>query len=442
MIRKLSDLFEGSNDAPLEFDRRYRYGSRKPMQREQANLFSTWLSDNRRVINSLTSDGRPKAIAYFDRHLTTDERLKELQRLKKSGTKLIGTFCNMVPDELIYAAGAVPIRLCSGCFEAVKPGEENFPRDCCSLIKAAVGFAVADQPYFSMCDAIIIPSTCDGKKKLGEVLDDYRPVWMLSLPHDKDRQVSKDSWQSEIRILKKRLENLTGNALGRRELREAIVRTRARYDIMRTLLELRKNDPSVISGTDALIVVQSAFSDDLERWVGHTRKLCTELEGRARQEQASDKRVRILLTGSPVIIPNFKIPLTIEHFDAVIAVDETCAGTQFLYDPVEVDEWTMSDMMRAISERYLMPSVCPCFIKSEDRIDRLLELKNAYRIDGIISHTQRLCLLFDVESMKVRRVMEEQGIPFLSVNTDYSREDLGQLRTRIEAFIEILHTRK
>jgi benzoyl-CoA reductase/2-hydroxyglutaryl-CoA dehydratase subunit BcrC/BadD/HgdB len=434
MIKRLRDLLR--SDEPLEFDRRYKTGFDKG--RHTTNLFSTWLSENKQILAGMTHD-RPKAMAHFDRIFTTDERVKELQKQKKSGKKIIGTFCNMVPVELIYAAGAVPVRLCSGCNEAIKPGEERFPRDSCSLIKAAVGNAVLDQPYVNLCDAIIIPATCDGKKKLGELLDEYCPVWMMSLPQDRERKASKEHWLSEIRILKGRLEKLTKKSIERKMLEAAIKRVRARSDSLRRFLEIRKRSDS-ISGTDALIVVQAAFYDDLDRWTASVDKLCDELDRRPKNN-SSDK-VRILLTGSPVIMPNFKIPRTIEHFDAVIAADETCSGTEYLYSPVEVDEWNMTDMMSAIAERYLMPSACPCFIKSEDRIDRLLELTDEYHIDGVIYHTQRLCLLFDVESGKVRKVMEKHAMPFLSINTDYSKEDIGQLRTRIEAFIEILQSRK
>jgi benzoyl-CoA reductase/2-hydroxyglutaryl-CoA dehydratase subunit BcrC/BadD/HgdB len=190
--------------------------------------------------------------------------------------------------------------------------------------------------------------------------------------------------------------------------------------------------------------MQSCFFGNIHEWINNTEKLCNELEKNMLDNKLAKQKnsARILLTGAPVIMPNYKIPNIIEGFDAIITIDETCAGSQYIYDPVEVDEWTNKEMMSAISESYLMPSVCPCFIKSEDRIDKLMNMIKEFKIDGVIYHTLRLCLLFDVESFKIKEIMEQNNIPFLQVNTDYSKEDYEQLRTRIEAFIEIIHHRR
>jgi benzoyl-CoA reductase/2-hydroxyglutaryl-CoA dehydratase subunit BcrC/BadD/HgdB len=442
MIRRMLEAFQRSEDTPLEFDERYNVGKRIEARKRHHHdrLHESWQDENRQVISQLKALlERPKAMQYYDDLFTTETRLRELEKAKKAGTRIIGTFCNMVPEELIYAAGAIPLRLCSGCSHALKCGEEAFPRDSCSLIKSSLGFAVAHAPFLSLCDAVVIPGTCDGKKKLGEVLNAYVKVWMIELPQDKERTNAKRFWLGEVRILKGRLERLTRRKIDRKSLLSTIGLLRKRYDVIRRLHEIRRSVPSKISGSDAFMVIQAAFFDDVTRWTAETVRLCAELEG---GHGIKEDSVRLLVTGSPIIMPNFKIPIIIEGFDAVIAMDETCAGSEYMYDPVELDEGTMQDMMNAIAERYLMPSMCPCFVKSEDRIDKLLDFVEQYRIDGVIYHTQRLCLLFDIESMKVRDVMEHNAVPFLSINTDYSKEDLGQLRTRIEAFIEIIHSRR
>jgi benzoyl-CoA reductase/2-hydroxyglutaryl-CoA dehydratase subunit BcrC/BadD/HgdB len=442
---RLKNIFEKAEDQQLKFDGRYTAPTKRKLQERRKHykdnqLFDRWLSDNRKALAELKSpEHRPKAMGYYDELFTTDKVLQELVKLKKKGKKIIGTFCNLVPEELIYAAGAVPLRLCSGCFESIKPAEEAFPRDSCPLIKSSFGFAVTDQPFFSLCDAIALPSTCDGKKKMGEILSDYAKVWMLDLPQSKERNISKRYWLSEIRVLKRRLERLTKRKIGREGLKATIMLLQERSSLVNRLHGIRKRQ--VISGSDAFLVMQASFFDDLRRWMSRTTQLCDELDS-MKTPIASKDSPRLLVTGAPIILPNFKIAAIIEQFDAIIAMDETCAGSQSHYDPVTVDEWNMLDMMRAVAERYLMPSVCPCFIKAEDRIDKLLDMVKEYRIDGVIYHTLRLCLLFDIESQKVRDVMEDNGIPFLHINTDYSKEDKEQLRTRIEAFIEILQSRK
>jgi len=375
---------------------------------------------------------------------TTDKRLKEIKKLKKDGKKIIGTFCNLIPEELIYAGGGVPIRLCSGCNDSIGPAEETFPRDSCPLIKSSFGFAVTDSHLMKLCDAIVIPSTCDGKKKFGELLNEYKPVWMLDLPQSKEREISKKYWLSEVRILKRRIEGLTGIKITKKRLKDSIQLLHDRHDVMRDLLDIRKSEYQVILGSDYFIVTQAAFFDDINRWIENVKALIEELETNIKKKKIVKDRgaLRILLTGAPVILPNFKVIDMIESFDASIVIDETCSGSQSMYDPVEVDEWTMREMMSAISERYLMPSVCPCFIKSEDRADKVLSMVEEYKVDAVVYHTLRLCLLFDIESIKISEILKNQNIPFLNLNTDYSKEDMGQLRTRIEAFIEILHSKK
>jgi len=426
MIDNIKSLFRSADEQPVEFDGRYK-AKIKP---RKLDLFEKWKKENRETLSKTTKSENRINMKYYEEIFTTD---KVLEILKKN--RVIGTFCNMVPEELIIAAGCLPVRLDSGCYASISPAEDSFPRDSCPLIKSSFGFV--NEPFFKHCEAIVIPATCDGKKKLGELLNEYKPVWMLDLPQSKERQISKDYWFSEVRMLKKRLEDLTGNKITLSDLKSAIELLQKRSLVVRRFLECRKKP--VISGTDAFLVMQSAFYADIDEWIKNTKKLCDELEKniKAKKYIKSSKVKRLLVTGSPILLPNFKLPNIIEKY-ALIAVDETCGGSQYIYDPVKVDEWTMLEMMKAVSERYLMPSMCPCFIKSEDRIDRLLELVDAYKIDGVIYHTLRLCVLFDAESFKVKSAME---VPFIQINTEYSQEDAGQINTRIEAFVEILDAR-
>ncbi len=438
MLRKILDIMSSSEDQPIEFDPRYKkHTEKKILERKKhykdIDMYKSWQKDNKSAIDVLKKDS-PKAMEYFYDRFTTDTIAEWIKKEKRAGKKIIGTFCNLVPEELIYAAGAIPIRLCSGHQDAIRPAEDSFPRDCCSLIKASFGQAVTDQPFMSLCDAVIVPATCDGKKKMAELLNDYVETWSLELPQTKDRDWSKRMWLSEMRIIKKRIEDLTGNKIRRKNLKDAILHLKKRYTVMRDMLNIRKGR-SRLRGSDALIIVQSSFFSDVDEWIGHTDKVLEEVK-----DMDEIKGPRILLTGAPIILPNFKIPLLIEEFGGHIAIDETCSGSQYMYDPIEVDEWSFEEMMRAVGERYLMPSVCPCFIKSEDRIDKVTDMLNTYDIDGVIYHTLRLCLLFDIESRRIGDVMMDKKIPFLHLNTDYSKEDMGQLRTRIEAFLEIIRS--
>jgi benzoyl-CoA reductase/2-hydroxyglutaryl-CoA dehydratase subunit BcrC/BadD/HgdB len=428
MLGKLARMLERAEEGPIEFDSRF---SRKRVQKK-SDLHAEWQKENKDAIAKIHDLG--PELDYYSRVFTTDMRLKELQKAKKAGKKIIGIFCTQVPEELIYASGSIPIRLCAGSFASQKLGEELFPRDSCPLLKSSLGFAAADEPYISLCDAIVIPATCDGKKKLAEALDEYRPVWALSVPHCKDRPQDKRQFLSEVRLLKGRLEKLTKKRITDKALYAAISLLNDRTDAMRAFRAQREREPSVISGCASQLVAQSVFFDDIKRWTAETQTLCNRLA----KKEGKPCRARILLTGSPTIIPNLKVPLIVEDLGSTVVIEQSC-GTEHSSDPV-IDE--DREPLSAIAERYLMPSYCPCFVKGEDRIDRLLDLIGRYKVDGVINHTLRLCLPFDVESIKLRDVLSQKRIPFLSINTDYSKEDIGQLKTRIEAFFEMIEAKR
>ena len=186
-------------------------------------------------------------------------------------------------------------------------------------------------------------------------------------------------------------------------------------------------------------MTQASFYDDIDRWIQKTEELCEELKNRS--SCIMGRSSRLLLTGAPIIWPNFKVLNIVEETGANIVIDELCSGTQALYDPVEVDEWTEEIMLKAIANRYLLPSTCPCFTETNDRIDKILQMAKDFSIDGVIYHSLRLCQLYDIEQGLVKQVLKDKGIPMLSIHTDYSREDVEQLKTRVEAFLEMLKSR-
>lgn len=423
---------------PLE--KRYK---RKIVSRKEkaGELEKSFAEQTRRNLEKMQkTPNRPKAMAYFDA-IISGQRMKELESDER---KIIGHVCIMTPQELIIAAGAVPVRLCSGFFDTADLAEDVLPRDICPIVKSTFGFKLLESQYFKNCDAVVIPATCDAKKKLGEILADYMPVFTLDVPTAKDRKKAKKFWLSEIKEFKKSLEKFLGKKIGKKEIKEAINLLYERTKTFRRLYELRKAKPSVITEKDATLVVNTSFFDDPARWIQKTNELCDELEGNIRNglNVADPNAPRILLTGSPIIWPNYKILDIAEDSGLNIVIDQLCSGTEYLYEPVEVDEHTHEDMLSAIAERYLLPSVCPVFLTADDRNDRILEMVEQFKVEGVLYHILRLCQLFDIESEGIRYALEEKEIPMLKISTEYSHEDVEQLRTRIEAFREMLTARR
>jgi len=296
---------------------------------------------------------------------------------------------------------------------------------------------------------VIVPTTCDAKRKMGEELRGLTEVWMLEVPHVKETEGARRQWLEQLYALKKNIEKLTGKRFrgGKirwKELDDAIKTVgRAQYQARR-LYEIGKSSPPVVLGREAMLAINAYSFDTASSWTEAMARLNDELETRCQKGRSvcSERAPRILIAGSPPIFPNWKIPCLLEEMGAVIVADESCMGSRYLYDPIGITEKSITDMMVGIAARYLMPCVCPSFAPNEDRLYRLLQMAEEFNIDGIIYHVLKGCVIYDFELIRVEKIMKEKNIPVLRVETDYSPEDIEQLRTRVEAFVEMLGTKK
>jgi benzoyl-CoA reductase/2-hydroxyglutaryl-CoA dehydratase subunit BcrC/BadD/HgdB len=367
-------------------------------------------------------------------------RVRELEQYKKNGKKIIGTFCNFVPEELIIAAGAVPIRLVCGSQEPILPAEEMLPRNFCPLIKSSYGFTLTGFPHFDLADVIIVPTTCDGKKKLSEMLSEVKPTWVLEVPHTTETPQARELWLKELQLLKKQLESLTGNRITGKKLKAAVELLNKKRAATRRLYNIRKGPNPKIWGRDALLVTNLGLYDDPIRWTDRVNKLCDELEART-GTPCPPNSPRIMLTGSPIVMPTWKIPALIEESGGIIIIDDICTGSKGLWDPVEVSHFTMIDMLIGLADKYLM-NTCPCFTPNTARMDRIIALAKEYSVDGALYHVLQACHLYGMEQLRVEKALSEIKIPVLNIETDYSQEDVEQIRTRIEAFIEMIQSKR
>lgn len=366
------------------------------------------------------------------------------------GRPRIGIYCILVPEELIYAAGAIPVRLCAGCFDIAKNSEDFMPRDSCPLVKSSMGLSVnGGLKLFDMCDAVIVPTTCDSKRKLGEELSAHQNVWMLEVPHIKDMEFSKQIWLEQIWALKAKLEafrtpdgrscrKITAKRLG-----EAVGNTLEAQRELRRLLDLRKSEHPPIWGRQAAALTNSYAYAPVREWTAALMHLNDQLAEKVVNTRTAQrkKKPRIFVAGSPVIFPNFKIHELIEEMGGVVVADESCAGDRYLYDPVGHAEPNLTDQMTAIASRYLAPCICPSFAPNADRLTMIRRNVADYAVDGVVYHVLKGCIVYDFEVNRVEKVLKECGIPLLRVETDYHPEDVEQLRTRIEAFLEMIQSR-
>ena len=421
------------------------------MEKRKARFARGLVCSAETVLAELTeSPDLPEGMGYFidimrNVFVRQGKPLISTRLQRTDNQKIIGTYCIMVPEELIYAAGAIPVRLCGGSYEASSIGDELVPRDTCPVVKASVGFtSLGLISLYQICDAVIVPTTCDAKRKMGEELSKFTEVWMLEVPHIKDSEGARRQWLEHIKALKKDLEKLTGKRIRRKALQTSIrMIASAQYEARR-LYEIRKSAAPVIMGREAMLALNAYSYDTAFEWTKAMTGLNDELESRRDNGRVvtGSNTPRVLIAGCPPIFPNWKIPSLIEEMGAVIVADESCMGSRYLYDPVGITEKSMRNMMAGIAARYLMPCVCPSFAPNEDRLYRLLQMVDEFKISGIIYHVLKGCVIYDFELIRVEKIMKEKNIPVLRIETDYSPEDIEQLRTRIEAFVEMLGTKK
>lgn len=392
----------------------------------------------------LSQENRPEAMDYYNFVIAEIHgvRPQELIKAQEEGKKVFGTFCVYVPDELIFAANAIATGLCGGSQFWVPGGEKVLPTNTCPLIKASVG-ARLDRtcPFFRIADMYIGETTCDGKKKAWEILGEDVPVHVMDLPQMK-REKDIKAWADEIRELKKVIEDFTGNKVTVESLNESIKLINNKRKALSRLYECRKADKVPISGRDALVISQIAFYDDPARFTQMTNKLCDELEQRIKDGVSVVKEgtKRILLTGTPLAVPNWKLHNIIETSGAVVVCEEMCTGTRYFENLVDETKTTVDEQIDALAERY-MGINCACFTPNTARIDDIIRLAKEYKVDGVIDVNLKFCSLYDVEGYTVERALKEAGIPVMGIETDYTDSDAEQLRTRIGAFIEMIGTK-
>ena len=365
-------------------------------------------------------------------------RIKELQDAKATGKKIVGTFCVFVPEEIVLAAGGIQVGLCAGAEIGKNEAEKILPRNTCALIKSFVGFKLARLcPFIESCDLIVGETTCDGKKKAYEIFSDYSPVYVMEIPQMKNSS-DRDLWKSEILRFKSKVEETTGNKITAERLKDAIHLVNDRRRVLQRLNRLRAAVPTPISGRDALLINQISFYDDPVRFTAKIGELCDELADRVKSGLGvvPEGTTRLMLSGCPMAVPNWKLPYIIESSGAVVVGEESCIGTRNTRDLVSETGQTLDAMIDNLVDRYMQID-CACFTPNTERLDNIVKMARELSVKGVIHYALSFCQPYAMEAYKVEKALNKAGIPMFAIETDYGMEDMEQLKTRVEAFVEM-----
>ncbi len=376
---------------------------------------------------------RPESMQFFDG--MSERSLLHYDTAKQTGKLVVGIYCTFAPLELVRAAGAVPVGLCGKKQKPVPEAEKTLPANLCPLIKSSYGYAVTDTcPYFDFSDLLVGETTCDGKVKMYELLGRIKPLFLMNLPRTLG-PAERSYWLNEIRRFTAFLESRTHIRVDPEELRRQIVLHNAMRRALKELVYACAQRPDVLSGYDLMIVQESkSFAVDLREYIDAVVRLTREVSGFPKDSDRPGSRKRILLTGCPVGKGSEKVVNLIEESGARVVCLENCTGFKSFDLPVDEDD----EPFHALAWRYLQ-TPCSVMTPNEGRFDLLDRLIRDLKIEGVVDLTWHCCHTYNLESHRIQEhVGKVHSLPLLHFETDYSESDIEQLRTRIEAFLEMV----
>ena len=358
--------------------------------------------------------------------------------VKKNGGKIAGTFCTFTPVEVLDAAGIHPVSLCGMSDETIAIAETHLPKNLCPLIKSSYGFAISDKcPYFYFADLILGETTCDGKKKMYELLGELKFTHVMQLPQTVDSEFSYQLWDHEVRKLIKIVEEKFGVTITEEKLREAAIFRNKIRSLYSQLHSFGKLHPPAIKGREVYKVVEGAgFSFNLQEQHDKVKKLVDDIQAAydAGERPVSPDAKRILVTGCPIGGVLDKVVSTIENNGGTVVCFENCGGVKPNRCLVDTEA---EDIIDAIGKRYLSIG-CSVMSPNPRRVEMMRDLLEEFDVEGVVDVTLQACHTFNVETNVMRKLVTEKGVPYMALETDYSQSDLGQIQTRLTAFIEML----
>lgn len=373
----------------------------------------------------------------LDTHL--GNRPAQLREAKKHGVKIVGFFPgNYVPEEIIYASGALPICLADGgSSEAADAAMTEVPNLICPFARAQIGERLLKtNPYYSMIDMLIAPITCQHLKKAAEIWEYHADIeiFKLGIPHQYDADFGLEYYADRLRALRDRLQAFTGNEVTDEKLSEAI----GLYNRMRALLRkislLRRTSHPPIRSSEFVKLNHASFYADPASMVEILEAVYEET--RHKQQVTNLNAPRLLLLGPNVAYGDYKVLELVEAGGGEIVAEELCEGMRYYWQDIE----NKGDLLQSLATGYLRDRLPCAFMRNsaKKRLEFTLKLIEDFDVSGVIWYELLYCETYDSESYFFSRKMAERNIPMLILESDYGSADTGQLKTRIEAFIEIV----
>ncbi len=359
-----------------------------------------------------------------------------VKKVKDQGIPVIGSYCTYFPQELAIAAGAATVGLCSTSGETIPAAEKDLPANLCPLIKSSYGFAKEDKcPFFYFSDIVVGENTCDGKKKMYDLMGEFKDVFVMDLPNSQSER-GLELYKDELLRMKEYIEKKFEVTITEEDMRKAVRLENEIRVAKKALVDNMKNDPCPVTGLDMFHVLYgSTFKFDHTAIPEEINAVSEKIAKEYAEGKMIDKRARIVLTGCPIGGVTEKVIKAIEDNGGVVVAMENCTGAK-QYDRL-IDE-DAEDIWAATAYRYLQIG-CSVMSPNPNRYDLLGRTIDEYKADGVVDMTLQACHTYNVETKSIEKFcVEKKGVPYFHVETDYSTADVAQLNTRIAAFIEML----
>jgi benzoyl-CoA reductase subunit C len=375
----------------------------------------------------------PEALAELEHLNTLFPNIPALQSWKEPGRKIIAFECTYVPEEIIYASGALPIRLI-GNSQLSNYNDANaymYPNTC-SFIRNCLQMVLNNR--YSFLDGFIAGSTCDCSRRLADIWEHYRftPfVHTIGVPR-KISSAAYELYETELHHMLDKLAEFTGRTISSEALQESIRIYNRRRDLLKALYAMTRLDHPLIEGSELLTVLNASVSLPPEMFNRIVEKLVQQIRGSHRSIAGE---FRIMVSGSPLNSPEFI--REIEKMGGLVVIDELCTGVRYWWEGIEPGP----DPIQAIGRRYLHNFACPRMEPSDDRFQRILRLVRDFRVEAVITQIVPYCVPQAMEQPIVGQLLEAQNIPVLELDMEYGAGNTGQITTRLQAFFEMLRGR-
>lgn len=361
------------------------------------------------------------------------ERISELEKLKKEGKKIVGYIpAGYVPEEIIWAGGAIPVALNrGGDHDAVMKSIEFMPRVYDTYSRCQIGYWALGEPLYKISDLMVVPCVDKNVQAIGDCWEMWTDtdLFRLGVPRNNTTEHAYKYYVAILNVLKDRIEKLTGNPITEAKLREEIEIANKMRFLLRQISESRKSDTPPISGSDYVKLHHASFLADRKYMVEYLESLNKELK-----DKKGKKGPRVFLVGSSIAEGDYKIYDLLESAGVNVVIEDFSGGMRPYWQQVE----NSGDPIQALANGYFRDrSPLPAFFRpSNGRLSLLLKLAKEYKVDGIVCYTMLYHESHEIEGIHFGRLAEKEGFQFLRLTSDYDDSEYESLRTRIEAFVE------